>query len=220
MKKCLSCNISFNTCDKLCPLCQNKLEGDKNEPYYPNKKSLKSNDNAIILKILLFISLLISLIVGYIEFRLSSKLKYSIYVFISLFTNYIIIKFMFRNFRNILKMFLKYGMVLNTLILIWYFVTKTTIITNYIIPSICLFELIFNLIICLVLQEKYFVKYSNLLFINLFMLFMPAVLVFFDQTTNNIMAHICLISACSFVIALIIFFYDNIKEEVKKYFNL
>ena len=218
MKKCLSCNIKFNTYNDLCPLCQNKLQGKSSNCLFP--KNIKKNNNNLLLKILLFFSLVTSIIITFLEININNNIKYSIYVYISLITNYYITYFIIKNHHNILKMFLKYGLILNTLILIWYFITKTTIITNYIIPSICLFELIFNFIICIVLKENYFLKYSNLIIINILLLILPTILVLFNQTTNNIMPNICLISAIISIIALIIFFHDNIKEEIHKIFNL
>ncbi len=218
MKICYNCNIKFNTYNELCPLCQNKLQGKANNCLFPKKT--KKDSNNLVLKILLFFSLAISIIVSFLELKINNHIKYSLYVYISLITNYHITRFIIKNHHNILKMFLKYGFILNTLILAWYFITQTTIITNYIIPSICLFELIFNFIICIVLKENYFLKYSNLIIINILLLILPTILVLCKQTTNSIMSNICLMAALISIIALIIFFNDNIKEEIHKIFNL
>ena len=218
MKRCPSCNIKFNTYQSLCPLCQNKLKGNSKDCIFPKNNNKKRNN--LFLKLLIFISIISCIIVSSIEYITSKHIKYSLYVYISLITNYCITYFIIKNHKNILKMFLKYGLILNILILVWYSITKTTIITNYIIPSICLFELVFNFIICLVLKEKFFINYFNLLIINIILLILPIILVLLNQTTNNIMSYICLISAIISIVALIIFFYDNIKEEIKKIFNI
>ena len=130
MKICHSCNIKFNTYSKFCPLCQNKLQGNSNNCPFP--KIIKKNNNNLVLKILLFLSLFISVIVSFLEIIITNHIKYSINVYIGLITNYYITYFIIKNHRNTLKIFLKYGLVLNLLILLWYFFTKITIITFFI----------------------------------------------------------------------------------------
>ena len=53
MKKCPNCNITFNTYQSLCPLCQNKLKGTSKKCIFPKNKTRKNNK--LFLKILIFI---------------------------------------------------------------------------------------------------------------------------------------------------------------------
>lgn len=218
MKKCNSCNINFNTKDEFCPLCQNKLYGINGESIFP--KNIRKNTHKLILKTLLFCSLVICIISTFIELYVFNKINYNLYVYLGFITNYWIIYFNINNSKNVLKMFIKYGIFLIFLTLIWYFVTKGKFIVNYIIPSIALGELLFNIIIGFIIRRNYFIKYSNLILMNLFILILPALLVLFDLTTNNLMSYICLVSALITIVGLIIFYFDDIKEELLKLFNI
>ena len=94
MKKCTSCNIKYNTNEKLCPLCQNKLIGKNNEEIFPTKIRLKTN---LLCKILLFITFATSILCGFIELCISNKLKYSLFVIGGLATNLVVINNIIKN---------------------------------------------------------------------------------------------------------------------------
>ncbi len=218
MKKCASCKILFNTNETNCPLCQNVLTGHPKELNFP--QNIRHQTNSLILKIILFASLTILLIFGFTEFMITHHLKYTIYISVGLLTNFLIVSYILKYYQNIYRMFGRYGLLIIIILLIWYLVTKSHILTNYIIPSVCLTELLFNLILCLILKKNYFIKYSSQLLLNLVLLFLPLILVFLKLTTNNILSYICTLISIITILALIIFLYPDLKEELKKIFNL
>ena len=144
MKKCNSCNIEFNTSSKYCPLCQNILTGDAEDVMFPI--NIRYRTNTLILKILLFASIVILLTFGFVELMVSKTINISWYIGMGLLTNYIVIYFILKNHQNIFRLLSKYGFLLIFLLLIWYIFIGSKIITNYIIPSVCIFELLFNFI--------------------------------------------------------------------------
>ena len=218
MKNCVSCNIDFNTNEEICPLCQNKLTGVSKEKIFPTNIRLKTQ--SLILKWLLFISVTISIIVAFIEVYTSQKLWYSLFVMGGLVTNYIIIYYILKYKENILKLFGKYGLVVIVLSLIWYVATKNTFITNFIIPIFCILELLFNVITFIVLKTNYLVKYLNLILLNLLLMLVPVFLILFECTTFDILSYICFIFALIVFMGLVIFYFDEIKTELKKIFDV
>lgn len=218
MKKCNSCNIEFNTSDKYCPLCQNILIGESSDILFP--KNVRYQSNSLIQKLLLFGSIIIALIFGFIELLVTKKLTITTYVGLGLLTNYIVINLIIKHYQNIYKVFTNYGIFIVSLLLIWYFVTKSMIITNYIIPSVCLFELLSNLTIEVVLRKHKIFKTTKKFVVNILLLLLPIVLVLLNQTTNDIMAYICLLISLIALIGALIFSFNEIKEEFSKIFNI
>ena len=218
MKVCHSCNIEFNTNEKMCPLCQNFLEGDTKELAFA--QNIRYKTNSLILKLLLFISIVIFLICAFIEISISGETNWSIYVILGLVTNYIFIYFILKNYQNTFKMFAKYGLIVVLLLIMWYLYTKTTVITNYIIPTICLLELLFNILVGVILRKNYILKYTNQLLMNIILCLVPLILVNLNFTTNNILSYICSLCSIITIIGILIFFYDDIKEEITKFFNI
>ena len=50
--------------------------------------------------------------------------------------------------------------------------------------------------------------------------FLPIILVLLKMTTFNILAYICFLSSIIAILALLIFCFDEIKEELSKIFNV
>lgn len=217
MKKCSGCNIEFNTSERRCPLCQNELEGEPEELLFP--KNVRYETISLILKIVLFTTIVAFLVIGFIDFLVIKNLKLMGYVGLGLLTNLVVIYFILKNYQNIYKILGRYGFIIIALLLVWYFYTKSPVITNYIIPSVCFFELAFNLIVGSILRRNYMIKYSSQIMVSIFLLFLPIVLVAFKMTTNNILSYICVLLSVIAIIGLLIFFFDDVKEELGKIFN-
>lgn len=218
MKKCNSCNIEFNTSSKYCPLCQNILLGESKDLMFP--KNIRYRTNTLILKILLFASIVILLTLGFIELMLSKTINITWYIGMGLLTNYIVIYFILKNHQNIFRLLSKYGFLLIFLLIIWYIFIDSKVITNYIIPSVCIYELLFNFIIGIILRKNYLVKYSDQILMNIFLLLLPMILVLLRQTSNNVMSYICCLLSIISLVGLFIFFFDSIREEFRKMFNI
>ena len=218
MKKCISCNIEFNTNEKLCPLCQNVLIGTCTDLKFPT--NTRNKTNALIRKIVLFSSITIFLVFAFIEYIVLNSFKISSYIGVGLISNYVIMSLILKNYHNIYKVFGKYGLTIIVLLIIWYLLIKSPIITNYIIPSVCIFELIFNIVVGLILRKNYYIKYSEQIIMNIFLLILPIVFVLLKLTTNNIMSYICCLLSIISITGLLIFLYDDIKEELTKLFNI
>lgn len=218
MKYCPSCNIEFNTSEKMCPLCQNILEGDTKDLAFASNTRYKTN--SLILKILLFISIVVFLICAFIELNVSGNINWSMYVALGLLTNFVVIYFILKNYQNTFKMFAKYGLIIVLLLIMWYLYTKTSIITNYIIPIVCLLELLFNLFVGIILRKNYILKYTSQLLLNTFLCLVPLILVTLNLTTNNILSYICSLCSIITIVGMLIFFYDDIKDEITKFFNI
>ncbi len=218
MKKCRSCNIEFNTNEKRCPLCQNELEGEPDEQLFP--KNVRYETNSLILKIVLFASIVAFLVIGFLDFLVIKNIKLMGYVSLGLLTNLVVIYFILKSYQNIYKILGRYGFLLIILLLIWYFYTKSPVITNYIIPSVCFFELAFNMIVGVILRRNYMIKYSSQIMMSIFLLLIPIVLVALKMTTDNILSYICVLLSIISTIGLLIFFFDDVKEELGKIFNM
>ena len=55
---------------------------------------------------------------------------------------------------------------------------------------------------------------------NIFLLLLPIGLVLLKQTSNNLMSYICCLLSIISLVGLLIFFFDAIKEEFNKMFNI
>ena len=218
MKRCNKCKISFNTREDICPLCQNKLVGTNYDDIFPENINLKTN--TLILKWLLFISLSTTIISIFIELYVSSSLHYTLFIVGGLIANYMVIYFILKNMQDVLSLFGRFGVILIIILLLWYFITENKVITNYIIPSICFLEILFNFISFIVLRKYYIVNYLRLILLNILLLVIPIILILIKWTTYYLLSLICLVFALIILLWLIIFYTTDIKDELDKIFNI
>ena len=216
MKKCNSCNILFNTTEKVCPLCQNKLIGNAEGVFPINYRYKKS---VMLTKIILFFSLVIGIICSFIDYQLNSEMTWSIAVILALITNFIITFSILKSYKDTLGMMGKYGMVLMIIFFIWYFYTKEPVITNYLIPLLCLIEQGFSLIIGAIMRNTYIFRYFKIILLNLILSMIPMGLVYFDLVTKPLLAYICAFVSIITLIGIIIFYFEDLKDELSRIFN-
>lgn len=217
MKKCNKCNIKYNIAEDYCPLCNNKLEGKCDNVIYP--KDYNYISNSIFLKTLIIVSILIFLIATITEFYYMKTLSITLLVGGFLIANYLLISYYLKNSGYILELIGKSGLVVNILLIIWYLYTKDTNITNYIIPLICIFELLFNLIAFLILKKKFIFNYLKIFLLNILLLFIPVILSLLNWSTYKYFSYLCLVFGIVSLTAVIIFYFEELKEELKKIFN-
>lgn len=217
MKKCNSCNILFYTTEKLCPLCQNKLLGNS-QSVFPINYRYKTV--TMINKVILFLSISLAIVSIFIDLLLNKQITWSLVVILGLITNHIIIQTILRSYKDTLSMLGKYGIVIMVISFIWYFYTKNTIITNYIIPILCILELVFTGILSIILRNSYVLRYIRLILLNVFISIIPTILVLFKLTTFNILAYTASIISLILLTALIIFYYEELKDELSRIFNI
>lgn len=218
MKNCPSCKIKFNTSEEQCPLCQNLLKGHGSNDVFPT--NIKFKTDSAIFKTLLFISAVITILSIFIELYFSNSLKYTMLIFGGLISNLFVVYFILKNNQNVLKMVEKYGLLLVMLTLLWYIATKEVIITNYVIPLLCIFELVFILISFMVMKRNYVVNHLSLILLNIFLQFLPILLVLLGWTTYDFLSYISFVCALIIMVGLLIFFHDEIKSELKKIFDI
>ena len=217
MKHCNKCNVDINTNEKYCPLCQSKLDGKSNSVY----PTLKSKKIDIVLRFILFFSLVAIFINCYIDYVVNNKLTYSLFVILGVLSFYILIRYIFKSVhKDLLGVFYNIMLIIIILLFIWFGFTKSSIIASIIIPSIVIFDLLLSTILALILRKNYIRKYIHVIFMNILLSFVPVILVFTKVSSDMICNHIAFGFAMITTLYLIVFDFNQLKEEVQKMFYI
>ena len=171
------------------------------------------------LKVVLLISIIALLITGYIDFEFNGKYTWSRIVLLALISNYITLYYITNSYKDVLLLLCRYGFVVIGTIFVWYYFIRWSFIPNIIIPSLCLVELIFSDVVAFIMKRNHIRKYLSVLLSNIFLSFVPMILVIFNITTIDILAHISILLSIVNLIALILFDYNDVKEEIIMIFN-
>ena len=92
-------------------------------------------------------------------------------------------------------------------------------ITNYIIPGLCIIELLFNDIFLFIFKRKHIRKYLGVLISNVVVAFVPLILIALKMIDFNYVAHAAMILSIINIFILVIFDFSDLKEEVIMFFN-
>ena len=213
--KCNNCGVTVNTPSKYCPICSNKLKHKGTNTIYPKIKR-KGN---IFLKSILLISLIITLICGYIDYVINNKLTFSSYVGLILLSNYITLFYIFKSYKDLFKLLGRYGTILMLILFIWYMYTGIKFITNFIIPILCIVELLFVDIFLFFIKRKHIRKYLGILIANVIVSFVPILLIVLNMIDFYYLAHVAMILSLVNILILVIFDFSDLKEEILMFFN-
>lgn len=217
MRKCNKCQISYTGNIERCPLCQGKLTGEKEASPFPQ---IHDHKKKILYKILLFTAVSIGIVFAFLEYLIHKEFTITKYAVLGLFTIYTLAIVIIRKYKNILKMMNKYFIIILILLFAWFLLTKSLIITTYIIPIFCMAILIFNSITMLVLKDTYIDKFLGIILLDCLIGLIPALFNLFNLTTNNILTYTCSLLDILIFIGLIIFCYDKILEELTRKANI
>lgn len=213
--RCNVCDVEVNSRGKRCPICGNELQGTVKEYVYPHIRRKKN----LPVKVLLFLSLVTVLLTGYIDYQFNSKFTWSIYVLLGVVTNFISINYILKSYKDVFGLLGRYGFIVIVLCYIWYLFTGVSFIPNYVIPGLCIAELIFSDVIALIFKRKKIKKYVGILITNVLLALVPSLLLFFNISTINIVAHISILFSIINILVLVLFDFNDVKDEITMIFN-
>lgn len=213
MRICKKCNLKIKTDSDICPLCQNKLIGKKEEnvfPIIPNiyKKYLT------FFKILLFISFIISLLCITADLMIN-KYHFSLFVILGFVCLFIILKTAFNNKESIFKSILSQLVILSCLSILWdYFTGFHHWSITYVIPILCIICSINLAILSIVLKD--YLEQEIFYFICTILIGIIPLLFIVIGIPNKIPSIISILLNLTCFITLLIFKFKDVKEEIKR----
>ena len=213
MRICKKCNLKIRTNLDICPLCQNKLIGKKEEnvfPFIPNIYIKYS----IFFKILIFISFVISSICITIDLMID-KYHFSIFVLLGFICLFIILKTAFNNKDNLFKSILWQLIILSILSIIWDYLTGFHCWSiTYVIPILCIICSINLAILSIVL--KGYLEEEIFYFICIALIGIIPLIFIIMGISNQLPSIISILLNLICFVSLIIFRFKDVKEELKR----
>lgn len=215
MKTCNNCNINVDTPSVKCPICGSVLVGNDKNTTYPKIKKKYNTFN----KILLFILSVTMIINVYLDLQIDKSITWSRYVIFGCIVFYIVVRSILKSRRNPMSLLTGYAFLLVVLLLVFFWLTKFYVITDFVIPILCLTELIWSVFYAIVIKNKYTKKYLSVVVTNMLVSFIPFGLIIFKLTSFNVFANLSFVLSIISFVGLIIFDYDDLKDELSKIFN-
>lgn len=213
MRICKKCNLKIKTDSDICPLCQNKLIGKKEENVFPIIPNIYKKYFTFF-KILLFISFVTSLLCIAVDLMIN-KYHFSLFVILGFVCLFIILKTAFNNKESIFKSILSQLIILSCLSILWdYFTGFHHWSFTYVIPILCIICSI-NLVILSIMLKDY-LEQEIFYFICTILIGIIPLLFIVIGISNKIPSIISTLLNLICFITLLIFKFKDVKEELKR----
>lgn len=224
MKKCIKCNLLVDSKHKTCPLCGEELElinDESNRQNYPSYEAIPVKKN-ILLRVFIFLTIVVDLISILIDFLTYKEggIHWSSFPIASTIYLWILIRFTILSKRNAaFKLLIQMITVSLVVFVIDIYSKGGGWALNYVIPFLSMASTLMIAIILMARRMK-FSSYVFNLFASIILGFIPFILWLTGIVTVNWPSLSAACFSLLTLIGMILFANEEIKEEIKKKFNI
>ena len=216
MKKCYRCNVLINTKVQKCPLCSGSIEdGEIGENIFPIIPNIYMK-HKLFFKLLLFLSILGSVISLIINYLVSNKISWSLFViagFVSFWMTFITGIKKRHNFMNLL--FFEAIIILISSIIWDYFTGWHFWSITYVLPFLCI-AYITILFFLRIFLKNIFKDHVIYIYINSLIGLVPLYFVLKNRLSVKWPSIACIIFSIFSILVLAIFNHKQMKNELER----
>jgi len=215
MKKCYKCNININSVNLKCPLCQSTIEEEVCDIVFPIIPNMYKKHN-LIFKLLLFLSVFGCILCTIINYLISKKISWAIFVIAGIISFWITFITGMKRRNNFMKFLFAEVIIILLSSSIWdYFTGWHAWSITYVLPFLCI-SYITTLFILRIFIKNIFENYIIYIYINLLIGLIPLYFIFKDKLNNEIPSIICVIFSIFSLLILGIFNHKQMKNELER----
>lgn len=216
MKNCYKCNVLINSNSNRCPLCQSIVESKKDENNIFPKITAKKEINNLVIKIILFATIFSSLLCLMINYLVSKKIGWSLFVVAGIVCFWITFIIYLKKKNNIIRLLFAEMIIILIASIIWdkftgwYFWSIT-----FVLPFLCI-AYISALSLLRIFLKNIFQDYIIYIYINCLIGLIPLYFILKNKLTIEWPSIICVIFSVFLILFLAIFNHNQMKNELER----
>lgn len=216
MKKCYKCNVNINSAGTTCPLCNSTIEEEViEENVFPVIPSMYTK-NALFFKLLLFASILGSIICTVINYIVSNKISWSLFVTAGIVSFWVTFITGIKKRNHFMKLLFSEVILVMIASILWdYFTGWHLWSLTYVIPFLSI-AYISTLFFLRIFIKNVFKDYIIYIYINSLIGIIPLYFIFKDVVTNNWPSIFCVLFSFCSILSLAIFNHKQMKNEIER----
>lgn len=217
MKKCYKCNISLNTKGTRCPLCQSIIDTSiECEDIFPVIENNNNRTYKLVYKILLFISIFGCITCLILNWLISKKISWSLFVIAGIISFWFTFVIGLKKRNDTIKLlFVEMILVLISSIIWDYFTGLHFWSITYVLPFISISYISALLIIRLFIKNV-FKEHIIYIYINLLIGLLPLYFILKNKLTIEWPSIVCVIFSIFVILLLAIFNHKQMKDELER----
>ncbi len=216
MKKCYKCNVSINSDSSKCPLCGTEIGNDEIDnsvfPIIPNMYTKHS----MFLKVLLFLSLFGCLVCTIINYKISGKINWSLFVIAGNFSFWFTFIIGIKRRHHFMRMLFAEVIVVILSSILWdYFTGWHMWSITYVLPFLCI-SYVTTLFVLRIFMKDIFKDYVIYIYINSLIGLFPIYFVVEKILKTEWPSIMCILFSAFSILALAIFNHHQMKSELER----
>lgn len=222
MLYCEFCKVNIRTNHKKCPLCQAALTGSPNEKTepFPLIKKEEKNSEAITLKIISFIIFAAIAVTNILNFIIHPDFWWGVYVMAGGFIIWLMLFVAVKKRRNLFKNLIWELIIVSTAIIIWDISTGFNgWSVDFVLPILILAEIL-TMIIYIIIKNLSTPDYMIYMLFICMLGIIPGILLLVNCVTVELPSVICFAVSVLLMLALVIFQFRAVRNELKKKFHI
>lgn len=216
MKYCNNCNVNVVGKRKICPLCQDRLSGDKPQEEIFPKISFVYREHTMFFKIMLLTSIIMATVSVALNILLYSRGAWSLFILGGLGSVWASLITLINQRKNIPKNIVYQVMTISVMALIWDLLTGWRGWSiNYVIPLACVFAMISMAIISKI-RKLHIEDYILYIIIDGLFGIVPVIFILIGFLDVLYPSVICIATSVISLSTIIIFEEKSLRAEIKR----
>lgn len=218
--KCLRCNVFINSNVDVCPLCKNNIDNEEHGyDVYPIVEN-NTKKHSFIIKLLFLLSFIAVCISLFINFSISKKISWSLFVILAIICFWVTLVAGLRQKKYLLKMMFSEIFLIVILSIIWdYFTGFYMWSLNFVMPFLCAIYTCTMLIMRLFIKNNIKDNMINIT-INAAIGLVPGILLLFNVLTVVWPAYISVIVSIVIICFILVFNRRQLTDELTRRFHI
>lgn len=219
MARCEKCNVAVRGDQVACPLCQNRLSGEADEPIFPEIKTVYNQYRSMFRYVYLSVIIAAAVSVA-VNFMFPTGSAWSMYVVMGLICFSLFVYNGIKRFQNIPRFITNQTVMVAVLGILWDLVAGWRGWSlDYVVPCACIIAMATMGVIAHV-RRMPASDYAVCLAVDAVFGIVPVIFLVLDMLTVTIPSVICILASIISLSTLIIFEGRNIRQEIIKRFHM
>ena len=216
MKKCYKCDVTINSSIAKCPLCNSNIDDDNiDNSVFPTIPSMYTR-NTVFFRLLWFLSLLGVVLCMVINYIVSNKISWSLFVIAGIASFWVTFITGIRKRHHFMKLLFSEIMLILIASLLWdYFTGWHLWSVTYVLPFISI-AYITTLFFLRIFIKNIFKDYIIYIYINSLIGLVPLYFIFRNILNNEWPSIVCVLFSICSILALAVFNHRQMKNELER----
>lgn len=216
MKRCYKCNVGINSSSSKCPLCGNDIDdviiNTSAFPVIPNMYV----KHGLFFKLLLFLSLFGCVVCTIINYKVSGKINWSLFVIAGIFSFWLTFIIGIKRRHHFMRLLFAEVMILLLVSILWdYFTGWHLWSITYVLPFLCI-SYVTTLFILRIFMKDIFKDYVIYIYINSLVGLIPIYFILKKILKVEWPSILCIIFSVFSILILAVFNHHQMKSELER----